>query len=147
MAESYNANEVIGKTLYAKSKVDVFTNWLYPTTVAYTVPAGGMVGVVYSWIKKGSDIWWQIETSGGANNAFVKHVVNLFDTKSLQDQGAESTEQKAAEQKAAEEAAKEDAKSFSTKMFDFLTKNIKTVAIIGGVAAIGVALIKTRKSK
>lgn len=155
MADSYNANELVGKTLYANKKMNVYYSWKYPTdaNIRFTVKPGDMVGVVYSWLTVGNEVWWQIEAPATAvhpydNQAFIKQIPGAFDQNFLQEQGAETTAQKTAEQKAAEEAAKEDAKSFSSKMFDFLTTNIKTVAIIGGVAAIGVALISSsRKSK
>lgn len=132
---TYNANEIVGKTLFAKKKINVFDSSKADGKIIYSVNPGESLGVVYSWGMNNGALWWQLE----ANNfgAFVKHEIGAFDVKALEDQGAQTTLDKI-------EAEKEANKSTFDKIAELVTKNIKTIAIIGGIAFIATAVIKKK---
>jgi hypothetical protein len=128
---TYNANDVVGKTLFAKTSVDVFNSpGLTWTEKLYTVQPGNVVGVVYSWVNRDGTIWWQLEPG----NKFVEHKRGRFDLNALKEQGLETTQEK-------EEAAKEAAKPWYEKLFKTASQTIITVAVI---SVIGYGLFSSK---
>jgi hypothetical protein len=69
-----SADKIIGKTLYAKKKLEKLTSGLTPIG---TIPAGGLVGVVYSYIQRNGNVYWQFRDSFG-NFYYVKHTADSF---------------------------------------------------------------------
>lgn len=136
---TYNANEIVGKTLFAKKKIDVYNSSAPDGKIIYSVNSGDTLGPVYSWVMKNGALWWQLEWQLEANNfgAFVKHEIGAFDVKALEDQGAQTTLDKINEEKEAN-------KSSFDKIADLVSKNIKTIAIIGGIALIVTTVIKKK---
>lgn len=132
---TYNANEIIGKTLFAKKKINVLDNHADNSKILYSVNTGNSLGPVYSWIMTNGALWWQLEANN--NSAFVKHEIGAFDVKALEDQGAQTTLDKINEEK-------ETNKSSFDKIADLVSKNIKTIAIIGGIALIATTVIKKK---
>jgi hypothetical protein len=104
MSATFNAADIIGKTLYAKTSVPLKRNPDDSATVVYTVSPGGTVGIVNSYILskpgRNQNLYWQF--SDGNNNFYAEHLIGRFDTKSVEVQGATSLED---QQEAAAEAA------------------------------------------
>lgn len=115
---TYNANDLIGKTLIANIPVNVYPS-ASNTIPLYTVNAGDTVGVVYSWVNKNGVIWWQLEPG----NKFVSHAQGKFNMQVLTDQGLLTTAQK-------EEAKKEDSKSWLQKFLEGTSKKVLTGAAL-----------------
>lgn len=92
MGASYSADEIIGKTLVAKVRIAYFDT---PTDTAAPVgyiAAGQPIGVVYSYLLPNasygrSGLYWTFKGALG-NFYYVKHQLDVFDIKSLQEQGA-----------------------------------------------------------
>ncbi len=105
MSATFNAADIVGKTLYSKTSVQLKRLPEDSSAVIYTVPAGSVVGVVESYILpkvgRNENIYWQF--SDGSRAFYAEHQIGRFDTKTVQIQGAVSLE----DQKAAEEAASE----------------------------------------
>lgn len=105
MSATFNAADIIGKTLYAKTAVPLKRNPDDSGAVVYTVSPGGTVGIVNSYILskpgRNANLYWQF--SDGNNNFYAEHLIGRFDTKSVEVQGATSLEdQQAAAADAAE---------------------------------------------
>lgn len=64
MAE-ITADLMIGKTLYAKQSVKLYSGNLI--TVIGTVSPGGVVGVVYSYVVRNGKLYWEFKGSNGAH--------------------------------------------------------------------------------
>lgn len=100
MADNYNVSEIVGKTLYAKVKVNLYG---YPDSTRKpigTVNAGNPIGVVDSWLnpdQADGKLWWSFINSKGLRY-HVPHALNVFDVGSLKGQGALTTEEKIAKQ-------------------------------------------------
>ena len=60
-----NADEVIGKELYALKDVEGFSLADDTSTVVKTFKKGDNIGTVYSWVQKGTDVYWALDD---ANN-------------------------------------------------------------------------------
>jgi hypothetical protein len=105
MPATFNAADIIGKTLYAKTSVPLKRNPDDSAAVVYTVSPGGTVGIVNSYILskpgRNQNLYWQF--SDGTNSFYAEHLIGRFDTKSVEVQGATSLEdQQAAAADAAE---------------------------------------------
>jgi hypothetical protein len=120
----YNANDILDKTLYAKKPVNVYSAPNNLLTPLYVVSSGNIVGVVYSWVKKDDIVYWHLY-----DNTFVTHDSNKFSLEKLQEQGAQSTEEKL-------EAEAEANMPWYEKLAKTATKTLITLAIIGAAAAI-----------
>ncbi len=83
---TFNADQIIGKTLFANSPVNIYTLPDVSSVVMATIQPGQPVGVVYSYIQRGTNFWWQLSPGG-----YVLHQTGLFDIQSLNDQGAIDT--------------------------------------------------------
>jgi len=120
----YNANDILDKTLYAKKSVNVYSAPNNLLTPLYVVSPGNIVGVVYSWVKKNDIVYWHLY-----DNTFVTHDSEKFSLEKLQEQGAQSTEEKL-------EAEAEANMPWYEKLTKTATKTLITIAIIGAAAAI-----------
>lgn len=120
----YNANDILDKTLYAKKSVNVYSAPNNLLTPLYVVSPGNIVGVVYSWVKKNDIVYWHLY-----DNTFVTHDSDKFSLEKLQEQGAQSTEEKL-------EAEAEANMPWYEKLTKTATKTLITIAIIGAAAAI-----------
>jgi hypothetical protein len=118
IGNTYNANDVIGKTLIANIPVNVYPS-ASNTVPLYTVNTGNTVGVVYSWVNKNGVIWWQMEPG----NKFVSHAQGKFNMQVLTDQGLLTTAEK-------EEAKKDANKSWLQKFLEGTSKKVLTGAAL-----------------
>ena len=117
-SNTYNANDVIGKTLIANIPVNVYAE-ATNVNLLYTVRPGNTVGVVYSWVNKSGVIWWQLEPG----NKFVSHSIGKFNLQVLEDQGLLTTEEK-------EQVKEEENKSWFQKFLEGTSKKILTGAAL-----------------
>ena len=103
----YSVEDILGLELYAAKPVTIRTAASENADIIRTVPAGGRIGRVYSYLQRGGNTWWMIEIPGSVGilapdvTAFVKHDQNAFDLDALRQQGATNV----AEQLAAEAEA------------------------------------------
>jgi hypothetical protein len=140
---TFSADQIVSKTLIARRAVNLKRLPQDDAKTIYTVPAGGTVGVVYSWTGGNtSPLWWMFYDEN-QKTYYAKHESGAFDIDTLKDQGALDVKQQA-------EAEKEKADNGGS-MFDFpnpfegfgesLEKTMKTVVIVGGALLIGSMLI------
>ena len=102
---TFNANDIIGKTLIAKKTIDIVRSADDSAQSVYEVSPGESVGVVYSYLMPNnarSNIYWMFEDENG-RPYYVKHGVGKFDIKTIQSQGALTLEEKQEEAEAANE--------------------------------------------
>jgi len=141
-----NAADIIGKTLIAKTNVNIRSSPTTNAKVLSVAKSGNNVGIVYSWVYgkdakgvKDGSVWWQLEGEG-----FVKHVTGWYDYKSLQDQGVKTTAEKLEEKK-------EEDKGWGDKLADFLKGGTKKVligaAVIFVAVKLGTTLIETNAQR
>jgi len=102
---TFNANDIIGKTLIAKKTIDIVRSADDLAQSVYEVSPGESVGVVYSYLMPNnarSNIYWMFEDE---NNRpyYVKHGVGKFDIKTITQQGVLTLEEKKEEADAANE--------------------------------------------
>jgi hypothetical protein len=100
---TYNAEQIIGKTLIAKRPVNLYRFADDNAPVIYTVEPGNNVGVVYSYLNPNNarqTIYWTFYDS---NNKpyYAPHKTGDYDIKTLSEQGALTVVQQA--QQAAEQ--------------------------------------------
>jgi|SRR3972149_1241220 len=74
----------IGSWLVAKRPINVYsstiTNGIVAQKIIKTIPTGGNVGRVFSYVSKPDSLWWQLEgASGNGTGGFVKHETGAFD--------------------------------------------------------------------
>jgi hypothetical protein len=127
---TFNAADIIGKTLIAKSQVPLYRLPNDNAEIVYTVSPGQSLGIVESFLLPGHDrtnLYWQFKDQ---NNKFYysEHKQGIYDVKELANQGALTLEQQQA-------AAIEASLSTGDKIF----RLIKNALLIGG----GVYLINT----
>jgi len=135
---TFNANEIIGKTLIAKTSVNVRSGGSTDYPILYVAHPGDSLGVVFSWQMKLNDLWWMLETSTPGKYNFVQHAVGRFDPQSLKDQGAVTTKDKT-------EAAAEKDKTWQDKLFDLAKSAGSKILLVGAAVGIITAVIKSRK--
>ena len=70
---SITADRVIGKSLYAKGVVNVYS---VPGAVARVINDGGLIGVVDSYLTRNGEVYWQFYNAYGVPY-YVKHDTNL----------------------------------------------------------------------
>jgi hypothetical protein len=102
---TFNANDIIGKTLIAKKAIDIVRSADDSAQSVYEVSPGESVGVVYSYLLPNnarSNIYWMFEDNTG-RPYYVKHGVGKFDIKTIQSQGALTLEEKQEQAEAASE--------------------------------------------
>jgi hypothetical protein len=131
---TFNAGDVIGKTLIAKRNIPLFRQPADDAQVIYNVSPGQSVGNVDTFLlpnENRSSLYWSFKDANG-KNYYAKHAVGIYDVKELQQQGLLTLQ----EQQAAEIEA-----SLSTG--DKIFRLIKNIALIGA----GVYLLKEVISK
>jgi hypothetical protein len=124
---TFNAGDVIGKTLIAKKNIPLVRQPADDAQVIYNVLPGQSVGNVDTFLlpnENRSSLYWSFKDANG-KNYFAKHAVGNFDVKELQQQGLLTLQ----EQQAAEIEA-----SLSTG--DKIFRLIKNIALIGAGAYI-----------
>jgi len=101
----FNVEDIIGKTLFAKTSVPLKRRPEDNLEPIRTVQPGGTVGVVDSYIlpKAGRNVnmYWMIKD--GSSFVYAEHVAGRFNLTKLQGQGLQSVEEQAAEEAAANE--------------------------------------------
>jgi hypothetical protein len=94
---TFSAAEIVGKTLIAKSQVNVYSlpdvNKQYKIAV---VKKGAYVGTVYSWIQKPGGLFWQFQS--GNSFYYVKHFTGAFDVTKLKKQGTLTVEEQTSQE-------------------------------------------------
>lgn len=91
---TYSVQDVIGKTLYAKKTIQLYDQPYDNAQVIREVPAGEIVGIVYSYLEPSEDrtqLYWQFQSSTGFY--YATHAVGKYDIENLRDQGLLSTEE------------------------------------------------------
>ena len=68
------ADKVIGKSLYAKGDVKVYS--LPGGAVTRVINDGGLIGIVYSYVSSNGEVYWQFYNAYGVPY-YVKHDTNL----------------------------------------------------------------------
>jgi hypothetical protein len=124
---TFNAGDVIGKTLIAKRNIPLVRQAADDAQVIYNVLPGQSVGNVDTFLlpnENRSSLYWSFKDANG-KSYFAKHAVGNFDVKELQQQGLLTLQ----EQQAAEIEA-----SLSTG--DKIFRLIKNIALIGAGAYI-----------
>jgi hypothetical protein len=124
---TFNAGDVIGKTLIAKKNIPLVRQPADDAQVIYNVSPGQSVGNVDTFLlpnENRSSLYWSFKDANG-KNYYAKHAVGNFDVKELQQQGLLTLQ----EQQAAEIEA-----SLSTG--DKIFRLIKNIALIGAGAYI-----------
>ena len=127
---TFNAADIIGKTLIAKSQVPLYRLPNDGAEVIYNVSPGQSLGIVESFLLPGTNrtnLYWQFKDQ---NNKFYysEHKQGIYDVKELANQGALTLEQQQA-------AAIEASLSTGDKIF----RLIKNALLIGA----GVYLVNT----
>jgi hypothetical protein len=81
------ADDYIGGELRAKKLVTVYSSSSPTAKKVADVPAGQVVGIIYSWVggKDGRPLYWMVDkvdmiAGSGSFFGFVKHEVGAFDT-------------------------------------------------------------------
>lgn len=87
----FSADQVIGKTLIAKSNVPLKRYAQAGAPVVYTAKPGQVVGTVYSWVMDGPTLWWAFYDDKN-QPYYAQHKVGIFSVEALQQQGAQTLE-------------------------------------------------------
>lgn len=127
---TFNAADIIGKTLVAKSQVPLYRLPNDNAEIVYTVSPGQSLGVVQSFLLPGTNrtnLYWQFKDENN-NFYYSEHKQGIYDVKELSDQGALTLQQQQA-------AATEANLSTGDKIF----RLIKNALLIGA----GVYLVNT----
>ena len=129
----YGADQIIGKTLYAKQDVPIYRDPRDDAKPVYTAKKNTPMGIVDTWLApqpgKRKNLWWGFMDSKG-KPFYAEHLEGRYDVDNLKDQGA-LTVKEAIKQKAKENE--------STK--DFVERLFKYALVAGGVYVIGKALV------
>jgi len=132
LGEVTSAAEIVGKTLYGITAVPVKRLASDAAPVAWTVPAGGQVGIVYSYLmpREGrTNLWWAFMDPTG-HEYYAEHLTGRYDFQALRGQGVKTTEERIAEEAEAN-------KPLEDKIIDA----VKGLAIVGIAAFAAVQLI------
>ena len=131
---SYNAQDIIGKTLIAAGPVTIYRAANDSAAPVYTVPVGQSVGVVYSYLLPGSgraSLYWMFNDSNG-RPYYTRHAAGVYSLTALKDQGVKTTLEITKDKEAAAAAQAAANMPFT----EWLKANIKTVLFIGGAVII-----------
>jgi hypothetical protein len=124
---TFNAGDVIGKTLIAKKNIPLVRQPADDAQVIYNVSPGQSVGNVDTFLlpnENRSSLYWSFKDANG-KNYYAKHAVGNFDVKELQQQGLLTLQEQ-------QEQAIEASLSTGDKIF----RLIKNIALIGAGAYI-----------
>lgn len=129
---TFNAADIIGKTLIAKTNVPLKRIPMDDSPVIYNVSKGDVVGVVDTYLLPSADrnvIYWAFRDS---NNKvyYAPHQVGRFDVKELQSQGALTLEQQQQQQQEA-----------SMTTGDKIFRLIKNTLLVGALVYLGKQII------
>ena len=86
-----DADQVLNKTLIARRSVPIKRHAQASAPVVYTAKPGQVVGVVYSWVKDGSALYWMFLDDKNAPY-YAEHKPGLYSVDALQQQGAQTLE-------------------------------------------------------
>lgn len=137
---TFNASEIVGKTLIANKNLPI---WKIPPRPSKNdlgvkwenvqIDRNKPAGVVFSYVggSAGDPLFWQFQTPGvnqGQIGSFfyVEHAPGLFNVKSLREQGVLTTKEK-------EDLLEEENKSGGDKLIDALKKGGKYILIVGSI--------------
>jgi len=134
---TFNADQIIDKTLIAKVNIPIYRYAEDGAPVVYNVNAGSSVGVVYSYLMPSSarsNLYWMFKDQ---NDKFyyTEHKAGIYDISALQQQGALTSAQLLQQQQQAAAA--------NLPLSDKIFKLIKNIAFIGA----GALLINTLINK
>ena len=87
----FNASDIVGKTLFARTAVPLKRYAQASAPVVYTAKPGQAVGTVYSWVMDGPTLYWQFIDEKGAPY-YAEHRTGRFSVGALQQQGAQTLE-------------------------------------------------------
>lgn len=136
MSQTYDASQVIGKTLYAKAPVNLYRFATDNAPVIFTAQPGQAIGVVDTYLLPGpgrATLYWGFKDNNG-RPYYVPHKTGLFSTTALQQQGAQTTQQQAAAAQAA-----------AMTTGDKVMKTVKELGIIIALAMVGKSFFDSRK--
>lgn len=88
--------QVYDKSLFATKQIKLYRRQNSPEVV-YTVQPGGHVGVVYSHVMNGLELWWMFYDKNG-KAYYAKHEDGAFSWQALQQQGTKTTDEIVKEQ-------------------------------------------------
>jgi len=135
MTQTYSVEKLIGNIFKAKTSVPVYRS-VYAKKAFYTVPAGGNIGTLYSWIEKNGVIWFMFYDSK-KKPYYVKHIEGSgqIDASSFKTQGVKTVEEATKEQQQKE-------KESNMGQFElFISKYAKPgFLIVAGLVAFGIIL-------
>ncbi|AXH73871.1 MAG: hypothetical protein [Bacteriophage sp.] len=109
MANTYNAAQIVGKTLYALQDIKLTRSPMDGAAAIFTVKRGQPLGVVYSYLQPAagrSSLWWMFYDNN-KKAYYVEHKPGLFDINAIKDQGGKDTETVIKEQEAANESGRD----------------------------------------
>lgn len=121
---SYSADDLIGKTLYAKTNVPLRRLPQADSPVIFTVKPGSTVGVVDTYVVRDGNIWWSFKDATG-RNYYAHHQQGTFAEGPLKEQGLIDTQTKIKNEERANEG-----------IMPFIERNIKTIALIAAAAVV-----------
>lgn len=127
----FDASEIVDKTLIANSDVPIKRGVQESFPVVYVAKRGASIGVVYSWVLHGGDLFWMFYDTYN-KPYYAKHKAGLFSINALQQQGSQTEQEKKEEQEAAE-----------NPIFSAITKMFKPVIL----AAAAFFIIKAFQSQ
>lgn len=131
IGQTYSADQIIGKTLIARRTVPITRQALIGAPTVYTVQPGGTVGVVYSYVRRGPDIFWMYYDENN-QTYYTLHREGWYNVDALQDQGVLTVEEQ-------QEQEQQQSMNPLEKLLAGLGKTGSTVLMIVGVAlAIGI---------
>ena len=87
---SYSVDQIIGKTLIAKSEIPLYRFPNDGAEVVFKVSKGQSLGVVYSYLLPGpnrTNLYWMFKDAND-KAYYSEHKVDIYDVKELQNQGA-----------------------------------------------------------
>ena len=89
---TYSADQIVGATLYAKTRVDLKAQPYDDEPAVATLPANSMVGTVITWVNprttNRTNLYWKVENAG--QYYWVEHKQGRFSTTALQQQGVQT---------------------------------------------------------
>jgi hypothetical protein len=133
---TFNAADIIGKTLVARKTTDIVRAPSDDANVVYEATPGQSIGTVYSYLLPGtnrSSLYWQFIDE---NNKpyYVKHSTGQFDISTIRGQGVLTLEEK-------QEQAASAAETTSDKIFRY----IKNGFLVAAAVYLAKSIIETKK--
>lgn len=123
--ELKSADWYIGSQLTAKKPVTVYSS--PGGVVLRSVPTGGFVGTIYSFVNRTDGLWWQLDAAKG----FVKHEPGLFDTKIVKETASGPVHEQTILDIQKDDPVTETIKNVGGSVKDIVTGTADTVGGIG----------------